>query len=123
MVPRKTGGTMPNNRPKQPTGVRLDTGILREAQWAALVRLWQAGDMGIPIEELRYGRGGFTWDPTLVRLARYITGPLMEYYKPVQAAAPATYRISGAGRQFYREQWSFYRERYPELEAPEPNDT
>jgi len=62
-------------RPKPPP-----KGQLRERQWAALARLYAAGDAGVLSEEMMYGRGGFDWMRTLLRLRDYKPQPLMEEF-------------------------------------------
>jgi hypothetical protein len=56
-------------------------GQLRERQWAALARLYAASDLGELSEEMMYGRGGFDWMRTLLRLHDYKLQPLMEEYR------------------------------------------
>jgi hypothetical protein len=63
-------------RPKPPP-----KGQLRERQWAALARLYAAGDAGELSEDMMYGRGGFDWMRTLLRLRDYKPSPLMEEYR------------------------------------------
>lgn len=100
-------------------------GVLAERQWAALVRLWQVGDQGIGNDTLLYDRGGFTYIPTIHRLVTYSPRPLIEYVSGLDHSNPlmsSFYRITEAGKAFYRERWQDYHERYPSIEAPAPDD-
>lgn len=93
---------------------------LTETQWRALVRLWQAGEQGVDHETLQYGPGGFAWSPTLRRLASFTPEPLIEWFKYVPDPYKGSFRITLAGREFYREYWDAYRTRYPTSDAPQP---
>jgi len=92
-------------RPKPPP-----KGQLRERQWAALTRLYAAGDAGELSEDLMYGRAGFDWMRTLLRLRDYKPQPLMEEYRtPYHDNGDGTYRapesrmrITAFGRDYYR---------------------
>ncbi len=119
-VARAASGEQP--KPKPPKGQ------LRPRQWAALARLYAAGDVGIWSDELLYGRGGFDWTQTLLRLRDYKPAPLMEEYRtPYQDNGDGTYkapesrlRITPFGRTYYAREWARYREIYPDVDAPEP---
>jgi hypothetical protein len=95
-------------------------GQLRERQWAALVRLYAAGEGGVDHNELLYGRGGFDWMRTLLRLRDYQPEPLMEQYHIYQPTDHWRIRITPYGRSYYEQEWARYHELYPEVEAPEP---
>jgi hypothetical protein len=110
-------------RPKLPP-----KGQLRERQWAALARLYAAGDNGESTEDMQYGRGGFDWFRTLLRLRDYKPPPLMEEYRtPYHDNGDGTYRAPGSrmrltpfGRDYYQREWARYRELYPNVDTPQP---
>jgi hypothetical protein len=107
-------------RPKQ-----LPKGTLRERQWAALVRLYQAGDAGEPSDDLQYGPGSFDWYKTLRRLIDYQPKPLIEasngeWIDGYFHRHDYPYYITAFGRAYYEQEWQRYRELYPDVEAPEP---
>jgi hypothetical protein len=105
-------------------------GQLRERQWAALVRLYAAGDAGEESWDMMYGRGGFDWFRTLLRLRDYSGGALMEEYRapdvsPRHQPVPRSHwgyrmRITSFGRDYYAREWARYRELYPVIDAPQP---
>jgi hypothetical protein len=103
-------------------------GQLRERQWAALARLYAAGDAGEKSEDMMYSRGGFDWMRTLLRLRDYKPSPLMEEYRtPYHDNGDGTYRapesrmrITSFGRDYYQREWARYRELYPAIDAPQP---
>jgi len=106
---------------------RLPKGVLRERQWAALARLYVAGDMGIA-DEVLMGRGGFDWMQTLLRLRDYRSKSLMEsYQRPRPPSADGSWnppeaccRLTVYGRAYYEREWAQYCQRYPAVEAPRP---
>lgn len=102
-------------RPKPPP-----KGQLRERQWAALVRLYIAGDEGELSEAMMYGPGGFDWQRTLLRLREYKPAALMEEFHDPEVYLLARMRLTSAGRALYEREWARYRELYPEVEAPAP---
>lgn len=108
-------------------------GALQEWHWKALVHAYQQGEQGID----RWPRG--ISDRTVWRLAEYkIKGevkPLIEWvqrecepylrrnwpgFDYVQATTRSIRKISEFGLQYYRENWAHYHERYPHVNAPEP---
>ena len=100
----------------------LPKGTLRERQWVALARLYQAGDAGAASDDPLYGRGGFDWYKTRRRLADYQPAPLIKASGAwVDNRREWRYRITAAGRAYYEEHYQRYRALYPEVEAPEPN--
>lgn len=110
-------------RPKPPP-----KGQLRERQWAALARLYAAGDVGVSHDEMLYSRGSFDWMRTLLRLRDYKPQPLMEEYRaPYHDNGDSTYRepesrmrLTPFGRDYYQREWARYRELYPAIDAPQP---
>ncbi len=107
---------------------RLPKGTLRERQWAALARLYAAGDAGELSWDMMYGRGGFDWMRTLLRLRDYKLSPLMEEYRtPYHDNGDGTYRepesrmrITSFGRDYYAREWTRYKTLYPDVNAPQP---
>ena len=103
-------------------------GQLRERQWTALARLYAAGDDGENTEDMQYGRGGFDWFRTLLRLRDYKPSPLMEEYRtPYHDNGDGTYRapesrmrITSFGRDYYAREWARYKALYPDVDAPQP---
>ncbi len=116
-------------RPKAPP-----KGQLRERQWAALARLYAAGDEGLSNDFMLYGEygssfKGFDWTRTLLRLRDYRPTPLMEQYhvwvRVKRGDSQSTeqqyrMRLSAFGRDYYEREWAHYRELYPNVEAPAP---
>src|SRR5919202_3146321 len=96
-------------RPKQ-----LPKGTLRERQWAALVRLYQAGDAGEASDDLLYGPGGFDWYKTIRRLTDYRPAPLIKASSTwVDSRGEYRYTITAAGRAYYEEHYQRYLALYP----------
>lgn len=99
---------------------RMPKGQLRERQWAALARLYVVGEAGESSEAMLYGRGGFDWTRTLLRLRDYTPQPLMEEFHDPQNQLHARMRLTSFGRAYYQNEWARYRELYPNVDAPEP---
>jgi hypothetical protein len=107
-------------RPKPPP-----KGQLRERQWAALARLYAAGDAGVSHDDMLYGHGGFDWMRTLLRLRDYSGGALMEEYRaqlPYRAGLGYTphesrTRIISFGHDYYARAWARYKALYPEVDG------
>lgn len=97
---------------------KLPTGTLREWHWKALVKVYEAtalfGD-GIP------GRyGDISWN-TWLRLRDYKSGALVkETGKWQNGKYIYGVQITDFGERFYEENWTRYRELYPEVNAPAP---
>lgn len=75
-------------------------GQLRERQWAALARLYAAGDAGVLSEEMMYGRGGFDWMRTLLRLRDYKPQPLMEEFHDPEVYTISRMHLTPFGRNY-----------------------
>jgi len=97
-------------------------GQLRERQWAALARLYAAGDEGELSEEMMYGRGGFEWARTLLRLREYKPQPLMEEFHDSEVYTLARMRLTSYGRAYYEREWRHYTALYPDVDAPQPTE-
>jgi hypothetical protein len=109
-------------------------GQLRERQWAALARLYAAGNDGLSSDFMLYGEygssfKGFDWTRTLLRLCEYRPQPLVEQYsvwrRIQQRDGEHTQqdhwmRLTDYGRSYYQQEWARYRELYPNVEAPAP---
>lgn len=89
-------------------------GQLRERQWAALALIYAAGDLGMDSDTLLHAPGGFDWWATLRRLTIYRPQPLIAQRRHV------VYTITPAGRAWYAAHYQVYRERYPQIDAPQP---
>jgi hypothetical protein len=98
-------------RPRPPKGQ------LRERQWAALARLYAAGDEGIHSEQMRHG---FDWTRTLLRLRDYKPEPLLEEFHDPVVYIVGRMRLTTYGRSYYEQEWARYRELYPNVDAPAP---
>lgn len=109
---------------------RPPAGQLRERQWAALARLYASGEDGVSHDEMLYGRSGFDWVRTLLRLRDYKPHPLMEEYQAPgyalgdggYAPVEARMRLTAFRRECYEREWPRYRDLYPAFNAPEPED-
>ena len=86
---------------------------------------WKARPAGVKNESGYYGHIGWnTW----LRLRNYKAGPLIkEYYTFGEYLAQSSYtpqiywlKLSAFGEQFYRDNWQYYHELYPEVDAPPP---
>lgn len=108
LVRAATGEQRPKAAPK---------GQLRPRQWAALSRLYSAGPAGERSDTML---AIFDWTRTLLRLRDYRPQALMEEF---QQGSEYRIRISAFGRDYYQRQWAHYRQLYPEVEAPGPNDS
>ena len=93
-------------------------GQLKERQWAALVRLYAAGETGIDNDTLLYAKGGFDWHATIRRLVEY-QPPLIEYVPMYQPYMRGCYRITEDGRAYYEAEHTRYRDLYPNVDAPQ----
>lgn len=93
-------------------------GQLKERQWAALVRLYAAGETGIDNDTLLYAKGGFDWHATIRRLVEY-QPPLIEYVPMYQPYMRGCYRITEDGRAYYEAEHARYRDLYPNVDAPQ----
>ncbi len=103
-------------------------GILREWHWRAMAEAWKARPVGLTSE---YGEdyGHIGWN-TWLRLRDFKAGPLIEEYAtPGKYLAHVGYtpqkhwlRLSALGEQFYRENWQRYRDLYPDVDAPTPDE-
>lgn len=112
---------------------KLPVGTLREWHWKALVKAYIAGNKGVKNEGAWYG--DISWN-TWLRLRDYkVQGkekPLADEKKyrcaPHEMTAGYTvdyeYRIciTKFGKQYYHENWQRYRDLYPDVEAPAPED-
>jgi hypothetical protein len=99
---------------------RVPKGQLRERQWAALARLYVAGDAGEASEAMIHGRGGFDWTRTLLRLRDYTPQPLLEEFPDPQNQLHARMHLTPFGRAYYQREWQRYTALYPDVDAPEP---
>ncbi len=102
-------------------------GVLREWHWKALVEAWKAWPEGVKSENGYYGHIGWnTW----LQLRDYKPGALIEEYQTSgRYLAHVGYteqihwiRLTSFGEQFYRNNWQRYREMYPEVDAPQPEE-
>lgn len=104
---------------------RLPKGQLKERQWEALAAAYVAGDEGVQKDEnLNYG--GFSWEWTWLRLRDYYdTGRgLIKERRKAKPTFKGNHEIvlTDAGREFYRENWQRYRELYPDVDTPDPDN-
>lgn len=113
------GEKAPRKRPK---------GQLKERQWEALVAVYLVGNEGLKSDGFG-DYGGFSWRWTWLRLRDYFgdgSGLIKEESKFVfnktnhRSDREYFIVISEAGRKFYEENWRYYQELYPDVDAPEP---
>jgi hypothetical protein len=106
----------------------LPAGTLREWHWKAMAMAWEGRPEGVMASGGWYGDyGRISWN-TWLRLRDYKAGALVKEYhrsEPYSEARSRTLdthwiRLTSLGEEYYRENWSRYREIYPEVEAPEP---
>jgi hypothetical protein len=102
-------------RPKPPP-----KGQLRERQWAALARLYAAGDEGVDHDTLTYSRGGFDWYLTLRRLEEYKPERLIEQRRHPNKGYGTSFYITAFGCDYYAREWARYKALYPDVDAPQP---
>jgi len=109
----------------------LPVGTLREWHWKALVEAWKAGDEGVRESASK----GISWN-TWLRLRDYTfrgeEKPLVaerKYYgetKQIAIGYTQNYVmrmcITEFGKEYYKENWARYREMYPDVDAPEPEE-
>lgn len=108
---------------------QLPAGTLREWHWKAIVLAWVSRPAGVANENGFYGHIGWkTW----LRLRDYqIQGKplsLVQEYRVFDHYSASTgesidrywIQLTSAGEQFYAENWSHYRDLYPEVDAPDP---
>ncbi len=93
-----------------------------------MAEAWKARPAGLQsVAGSDYGH--ISWN-TWLRLRDYKAGALIEEYQtwgeklPHMSATPQIYwiRLSPFGEQYYRDNWQRYREMYPEVDAPRPDD-
>jgi hypothetical protein len=99
-------------RPKAPP-----RGQLHERQWAALARLYMAGDAGELSETMMLS---FDWTRTLLRLRDYRPQPLMEAFSGPWNTTRL--RLTSFGHEYYEREWARYRALYPDVDAPQPSE-
>ncbi|MBA2677563.1 MAG: hypothetical protein H0U76_04095 [Ktedonobacteraceae bacterium] len=130
----KSGRKMVREALSIPPAKRLPVGMLKEAHWKALVKAYVAGPEGVRSDEGGYG--GIWWrtwlrlrdytvkgqDRALIKEAKFpatIPRRIAEgYYSPYEHRLC----ITGFGRDYYREHWPRYRDLYPDVEAPAPEE-
>jgi hypothetical protein len=109
---------------------KLPTGTLREWHWRAMAMAWKGRPEGVMAD------GGWTGDygkigwNTWLRLRDYKAGALVEEYRTFGEYSQASARtldihwikLTWFGEQYYRQNWARYRQMYPEVEAPEPEE-
>lgn len=103
----------------------LPPGTLREWHWKAMVLAWKSRPAGV-IKDVTYGHIGWnTW----LRLRDYKAGGLVKEYETNCRSGSTGWhysdwyiRLTEFGEQFYRENWQKYRDLYPDIEAPAPED-
>jgi hypothetical protein len=101
---------------------------LRVWHWRALAKAHAAGERGLDDEGgVSYGRIGWrTWLTWLrdYRGKAHGLGGLVEEREVGYANRSFVHRlfITADGKRFYREDWEEYRKRYPEVEAPFPEE-
>ncbi len=101
----------------------LPKGTLREQQWAALAKLYAAGQAGIEAKEFVHGPGGFARRPTLTRLENFRPQPLIEVIDRGGMIPRSYFRLTAFGIEYYEREWRHYRELYPNLDMPTPRST
>jgi hypothetical protein len=99
-------------RPKAPP-----KGQLHERQWAAVARLYMAGNVGEVSEEMMHH---FDWMRTLLRLRDYQPQPLMEEFSGPWNTTRL--RLTPLGRAYYEREWARYHALYPDVDAPQPSE-
>ena len=102
---------------------KLPVGTLREWHWRALCRAYVRGEQGLPYDsDLGDGFGWVSWNSCL-RLRDYrFQGQDLPLIREGRWNEPFGLVITAFGREYYRENWQRYRELYPEVDAPAPND-
>jgi hypothetical protein len=117
-----TGRTLVREARGIRTPARWPVGVLREWHWRALCRAYLRGEQGMRSnEDLHDGYGYVSWN-TCLRLLNYrVSGR----YRPLlregslRTGEPALF-ITEEGKSFYQEHWQDYRQRYPQVPAPDP---
>lgn len=109
---------------------KLPKGTLREWHWNALARLYEAGGELSSEFHVSGCYGGIGWK-TWLRLRDYYDtgrGLVKEQsrfvLRPGKTESDRLYviKLTDAGREFYHQNWQKYRELYPNVDAPEPQD-
>jgi hypothetical protein len=109
------------------SGSRRRKGSLlgRGGEWhrRALCRAYARGEQGLPYEsDLGDGFGYVSWN-TCLRLRDYqVKGRERRLVRERRHNEPFGLIITDFGRQYYRENWQHYRQMYPEVVAPAPDD-
>jgi hypothetical protein len=116
-----------------PKALPADT--LREWHWEALALAYRAGPSGVSEWPRRLGestrrrlqeyrvRGQ---DRPLIAWAKVPCEPYLQRRWPgdsgIMTSERSVLRITDLGREYYRDNWRRYRELYPSVEAPEPDE-
>jgi hypothetical protein len=101
----------------------LPVGTLREWHWRGLCRAYVRGDQGLPYDsDLGDGFGYVSWN-TCLRLRDYrVKGQERGLIREGRHGEPFGLVITDFGREYYRENWQRYRDLYPDVDAPVPDD-
>ena len=108
----------------------LPTGTLREWHWKAMAMAWKDRPEGVMAHGGWYGDYGRIGWKTWLRLRNYKAGALVEEYTTHGEYSRATgstldihwIKLTSLGEQYYRDNWSRYRELYPDVDALEPEE-
>ncbi len=111
----------------------LPKGQLREWHWKAMGALWRNRPNGLP--DAGHGWYGNISAKTWQRLKDYQTAALVETYKTWKQveyqssghtwdeSQPIYWiRLTTFGETYYRDNWRFYHDLYPEVDAPHPTE-
>jgi len=109
----------------------LPTGTLREWHCRAMAMAWKGRPEGVMASGGWYGDYGHIGWNTWLRLRDYKAGALVEEYHTTGPYSPASartldtlwIRLTPFGGQYYRDNWQKYREMYPEVDAPAPENS
>ncbi len=105
---------------------KIPKGQLKQWQWECLIAACVAGDTGLPYDDCG-NYGGFSFEWTCRRLRDYYdtdNGLVKERsrfeYNEVMNHSERVHElvITESGKQFYQDNYQYYRELYPEVETP-----
>jgi hypothetical protein len=92
---------------------RPPPGLMTRRLWAALIRVYAAGEAGLGRDDGgRHSYGGMSWN-LLLQLRDRARGSFIQ-------EGNGSVWVSDRGRRHHELHWACYRELYPDLEAPRP---
>jgi len=101
----------------------LSVGTLREWHWRALCRAYVRGEQGMGYDSDTGDDFGYVSWNTCLRLRDYkVHGEEKPLIREGRRGESFALIITDFGKQYYRDNWQRYRELYPDVDAPAPDE-